>query len=106
MLNPAGVPLGSNGVYPSICQHFCKEAVLFIDLFRYFPTRIGQVKKVISIHEYWDVTKQFGCPELCCVFCESDDISFSGLAPKINFLRNGTLGSGADCCDFHFIKAQ
>ena len=51
MLNPAGVPLGSNGVYPSICQHFCKEAVLFIDLFRYFPTRIGQVKKVISIHE-------------------------------------------------------
>ena len=32
MLNPAGVPLGSNGVYPSICQHFCKEAVLFIDL--------------------------------------------------------------------------
>lgn len=55
---------------------------------------------------YWDVTKQFGCPELCCVFCESDDISFSGLASKINFLRNGTLGSGADCCDFHFIKAQ
>lgn len=55
---------------------------------------------------YWDVTKQFGCPELCCVFCESDDISFSGLAPKISFLRNGTLGSGADCCDFHFIKAQ
>ena len=55
---------------------------------------------------YWDVTKQFGCPELCCVFCESDDISFSGLAPKINFLRNGTLGSGSDCCDLHFIKAQ
>ena len=55
---------------------------------------------------YWDVTKQFGCPELCCVICESDDISFSGLAPKINFLRSGTLGSGADCCDFHFIKAQ
>ncbi len=55
---------------------------------------------------YWDVTKQFGCPELCCVFCERDDISFSGLAPKINFLRSGTLGGGAACCDFHFIKAQ
>ena len=46
MLNPAGVPLGSNGVYPSICQHFCKEAVLFVDLLGHFPTCIGQVKEV------------------------------------------------------------
>ena len=50
MLNPAGVPLGSNGVYPSICQHFCKEAVLFVDLLGDFPAHIGQVQKIVAVH--------------------------------------------------------
>lgn len=54
---------------------------------------------------YQDLTNQYGCPELCCVYCENDDISFSGLMPRIRFERNGTLGNGAPYCDFHFIKA-
>lgn len=54
---------------------------------------------------YWELTRQYGCPELCCVYCENDDIAFSGLLPKIRFERSGTLGSGAAYCDFHFIKA-
>lgn len=53
---------------------------------------------------YWELTQQQGCPELCCVYCENDEIAFSGLLPKIRFERAGTLGGGADCCDFHFIK--
>ena len=54
---------------------------------------------------YWDESKAHGCPELCPVYCENDDISFSGLLPKIRFARTGTLAGGADCCDFHFIRA-
>lgn len=54
---------------------------------------------------YWDMTNLYECPELCCVYCENDDISFSGLLPKIMFQRTGTLGGGSTCCDFHFIKA-
>ena len=54
---------------------------------------------------YQELTEQYNCPELCCVYCENDDISFSGLLPKIRFERTGTLGNGADCCDFHFVKA-
>lgn len=54
---------------------------------------------------YRDLANQYGCPELCCVYCENDDISFSGLMPRIRFERNGTLGNGAPYCDFHFIKA-
>ncbi len=53
---------------------------------------------------YKDLCDQEGCPELCCVYCENDDIAFSGLLPKIRFERAGTLGKGAKCCDFHFIK--
>lgn len=52
----------------------------------------------------WELTKQHGCPELCSVYCKNDDISFSGLMPKIRFARSGTLGTGAAYCDFHFIK--
>ena len=53
---------------------------------------------------YKDICDAEGCPELCAVFCENDDIAFSGLMPKIRFEREGTLGKNADCCDFHFIK--
>lgn len=54
---------------------------------------------------YWDLTQAYDCPELCCVYCENDIVSFSGLLPRIRFERTGTLGNGAACCDFHFIKA-
>jgi len=52
------------------------------------------------------LTKKYGCPELCTVFCENDDISFRGLMPKIRFERKGTLGQGADKCDFHLINTK
>ena len=54
---------------------------------------------------YWDLTNRYGCPELCCVYCENDTISFSGLLSKIKFERVGTLGVGSSYCDFHFVKA-
>ena len=34
---------------------------------------------------YWELTKMHDCPELCCVYCENDNISFSGLLPQIRF---------------------
>ena len=55
---------------------------------------------------YRDETEKRGCPELCAVFCESDIIAFGGLAPKIKFERTGTLGEGAERCDFHFKKGK
>lgn len=53
---------------------------------------------------YRDICDEQGCPELCPVFCANDDVAFTGLMPKIRFERNGTLGRGDPCCDFHFIK--
>ena len=55
---------------------------------------------------YWELTKMYHCPELCCVYCENDDMSFSGLLPKIRFERTGTLANGSPYCDFHFLKAR
>lgn len=55
---------------------------------------------------YFELTTQFGCPELCTVFCKNDIVTFSGYEPKIHFVRNGTIAEGAFCCDFHFIHGK
>lgn len=46
-----------------------------------------------------------GCPELCRVFCEADNVTYGGLK-KIGFTRTQTLGCGGSCCDFHFYKKR
>lgn len=49
---------------------------------------------------YHDTCVRYGCPELCPCFCDSDDISYAGLHPKLLWHRTRTLGRGDDCCDF------
>jgi hypothetical protein len=53
---------------------------------------------------YVDMTIEYGCPELCTVFCKNDNIVFSGYEPKIYFKRNGTIAEGSKFCDFHFKR--
>ena len=54
---------------------------------------------------YHDTCVQYGCPELCPCFCDSDDITYDGLHPKLIWHRTRTLGRGDDCCDF-CVKAE
>lgn len=49
---------------------------------------------------YHDACVHYGCPELCRCFCDSDDITYDGLHPKLLWHRTKTLGRGDDCCDF------
>lgn len=49
---------------------------------------------------YHDACVRYGCPELCPSFCDSDDITYDGLHPKLVWRRTKTLGRGDDCCDF------
>jgi hypothetical protein len=50
-----------------------------------------------------DACIECGCPELCRLFCDVDDVTYGGLQ-KIGFSRTKTLGYGGDCCDFYFYK--
>lgn len=50
-----------------------------------------------------DACVENGCPELCRLFCDVDNITYDGLK-KIGFSRTKTLGYGNDKCDFHFYK--
>lgn len=49
---------------------------------------------------YHDECVRCGCPELCHCFCDSDDITYDGLHPKLIWQRTVTLGRGDDGCDF------
>ena len=49
---------------------------------------------------YHDICTEYGCQELCRCFCDSDDISYTGLHPKLIWERSMTLGRGNDRCDF------
>lgn len=49
---------------------------------------------------YHDACVQHGCPELCPCFCDSDDITYGQMHPKLLWHRTKTLGRGDDCCDF------
>jgi len=49
---------------------------------------------------YHDACVKYGCPELCVCFCDSDDITYNDLHPKLLWHRTKTLGRGDDCCDF------
>lgn len=50
-----------------------------------------------------DTCAACGCPEVCRFFCECDNYSFGDLK-KVGFRRTQTLGTGGDCCDFHFYQ--
>ena len=50
-----------------------------------------------------DACMENGCPDLCPLFCDVDDVNYGGLR-KMGFSRTTTLGYGGDCCDFHFFK--
>ncbi len=50
-----------------------------------------------------DACVENGCPELCPLFCDVDDVNYGGLR-KMGFSRTKTLGYGGNCCDFHFYR--
>ena len=61
----------------------------------------------LTIHKclWYDTCVECGCPEACRFFCECDNYSFGELK-KVGFRRTQTLGTGGDCCDFHFYKKR
>lgn len=62
----------------------------------------GRVRVDIVRCLWHDACKAYGCPELCAMFCDSDDIMYGDLR-RIGFARSGTLGKGADRCDFDYF---
>lgn len=93
------------GLYRSVPKIFCTETPkLFGETAGFAATEIqtgGGVWRIdMTKCPYHDACVQHDCPELCTCFCDSDDITYDGLHPKLYWHRTKTLGRGGDCCDF------
>ena len=49
---------------------------------------------------FLELTKEFGCPEICSVFCDLDTLMYTNMHPKLSYNRDKTLHAGHDCCNF------
>lgn len=54
---------------------------------------------------WYDACKENDCPELCKIFCDTDNVIY-GSMKKVKFMRKGTLGIGNECCDFCFLNRK
>jgi hypothetical protein len=70
---------------------------------RFYPKKRGEYRMDILACPYNKYFSELGCPELTKIFCGNDDRCYGNL-PGLEFKRSGTLGTGADLCDFYLRK--
>ena len=68
-----------------------------------YPKEKGAYRMDIIACPYCRYFTELGCPELTKIYCENDERTYGNL-PGIVFERTGTLGKGADRCDFRIRK--
>jgi hypothetical protein len=71
---------------------------------RFITENSRELKVDVTKCPYTDYCAKYGCPELVHVFCKNDEYAYGNL-PGIQFLRTQTLGTGGQCCDFHFKRS-
>lgn len=49
---------------------------------------------------YYALCELYGCKELVRVFCDSDDVAYGNMHPRLSWERTKTLGRGDYYCDF------
>ena len=69
----------------------------------FYPKKKDEFRMDIIACPYCRYFTELGCPELTKIYCENDDRTYGNL-PGLKFERTGTLGKGADRCDFWIRK--
>ncbi len=70
---------------------------------RFYPKKKGEYKMDIIACPYFNYLSELGCPELTKIYCDNDERVYGNL-PGLKFERAGTIGKGADHCDFFVRK--
>lgn len=60
----------------------------------------GELHIDMLVCPYYEICKKYGCLEIVPTFCETDDVAYGNMHPKVIWGRTKTLGKGGDCCDF------
>ena len=69
----------------------------------FYPKKKGEYRMDVISCPYFRYFTKLGCPEITKIFCENDDRIYGSL-PGLKFQRTGTLGKGAERCDFLMTK--
>ena len=69
----------------------------------FYPKKKGEYRMDVTACPYCRTFTELGCPELTRIFCENDERIYGHL-PGLIFERTGTLGKGAERCDFCIRK--
>ena len=71
----------------------------------FYPKKKGEYRMDVISCPYCRTFAELGCPELTKIFCENDERIY-GRLPGLKFERTGTLGKGAERCDFCLKKCK
>ena len=69
----------------------------------FYPKKKGEYRMDVISCPYCRYFTELSCPELTKLYCENDDQIYGNL-PGLKFERTGTLGKGAERCDFCIRK--
>ncbi len=96
---------GMRGLFVSAWDPMTKKIFGAGNGFRnvFYPKRKGEYRMDVISCPYFRYFTELGCPELTKIFCENDDRIYGNL-PGLKFERTGTLGKGAERCDFLLRK--
>ncbi len=67
---------------------------------RFYPKKKGEYRMDVTSCPYFRYFTELGCPELTKIYCDND-VRVYGNLPGLKFMREGTIGRGADHCDFY-----
>ena len=98
---------GMNSLFISMWDPVTKKIFGSGNGFRnvFYPKKKGEYRMDIVSCPYFRYMTELGCPELTKIFCENDERVYGNL-PGLKFERTGTLGKGADRCDFCLRKVR
>lgn len=67
---------------------------------KFYDTPKNVMKFDMLVCPYYEKCREYGCPEIVAGYCESDDVCYADMHPKLKWGRTKTIGKGGDCCDF------
>ena len=51
----------------------------------------------------WEAFKHLGAPELCRLYCDSDDAYIQAFSPAMRMVRTKTIAAGDEYCDHKWV---
>ena len=72
----------------------------------YYDTPKNEFRADMIACPYLELCRKYECPEIVPAFCETDDIAYGNMHPRVLWGRTKTLGKGGNRCDFRLTVRQ